>query len=403
MQDMYRPDSNTQPKNRLVQNEPSYYGLERTTHDRVPIDSIWNTLDYTLTFKSVYYLNIAAASVHTVSAIIIMAVFFSLNPNASIDQASTRDPYIASVCYSTNATRAAVDDDTPGSRFRPHSNSNSSSANTTGARPALWVDLEPVVSGKLYLAVIVITFFMLSAVCQGLQAVLKQSYNRRVTTNDVNFVRYVEYSFSASLMMVAIACTLSIFDVFTHVLIFACTFLCMLIGLVSDFLRVLEESLTKIAEATEAADLIIEPGTNTPGQCADSLNRLKWLVHYLSWFAIIVPYMFVFVVSYARTAAGSLRCLKDMPTVEIPIFVHFIVIFQLAAFMSFGVVQVLQFRQSERIAGEDSRLLSPSELRQHRETENERIGLDTEHKFIILSLTAKLVLGWLVASNVLFM
>ena len=71
--------------------------------------------------------------------------------------------------------------------------------------------------------------------------------------------------------------------------------------------------------------------------------------------------------------------------------------------MSFGVVQVLQFRQSERIAGEDSRLLSPSELRQHRETENERIGLDTEHKFIILSLTAKLVLGWLVASNVLFM
>jgi hypothetical protein len=34
--------------------------------------------------------------------------------------------------------------------------------------------------------------------------------------------------------------------------------------------------------------------------------------------------------------------------------------------------------------------------------ENKRIGLKTEFAFVILSLTAKSVLGWIVAGNLLF-
>ena len=315
-----------------------------------------------ITFKVIYGLNFFTAAVHATSATIIALVYMGNPSPVSLESRESTSPYLPAVCFTPRPANAVAID--------------------PSHRPGFSVRLEEFIELKTYLAFIVVLFFALSAAFQAAQGARKAKYRDRVVNNRVNLLRYVEYSLSASLMMVGIACTLMIYDFFTHVLIFALTFLCMHIGLVADFLRVLQNSLTRIKEATEGVQMDVEIH---PSTCIKDLGKLKWFTHWLGWIAIMVPYIAVFAVNYLRSALRSADCMRNLPadTVipSIPLFVHFVLASQFTLFSIFGFVQYRQFSRKDS---------------------DEKIGLATEHSFIILSLVAKSLLGWLLAFNVLF-
>jgi hypothetical protein len=208
-------------------------------------------------------------------------------------------------------------------------------------------------------------------------------------------MRYIEYSLSASVMMVSIACVLTVYDFFTHILVFTCTFLCMHLGLVADYLRFLEMSLTDLHEGMEQnSDKLsdIDHLTGNAENCKKAVQKLKWFTHALSWVAIMVPYLcFVFVV-YMFTANNEWTCLSGMTNgPEMPGWVHGIVVGQFILFSIFGLVQVTQFCSNTRSGDFDKD-----------KKRIEVIGIRTEYSFVLLSLIAKTMLGWLIAYNVIF-
>ncbi|KAJ1466807.1 hypothetical protein T484DRAFT_1756353 [Baffinella frigidus] len=327
------------------------------------------------TFDLIYGLNFLTAGVHAISALIILVMFMSSEPSPSLDEVGGITVYLPSVCYTPDR-------------------------NNEG-RPTFTLEPQPVVSVKTYFAVIVILFFVLSAGFQFAAGIRKNGYRKRLVRNDVNIWRYAEYSLSASLMMVAIACVLTVYDFFTHMLVFLCTFLCMHLGLVADFLRYLQGTLhfgisQDLGLGTEAYETAVN--------CVTSVKHLKWFVHVLSWAAIFVPYFCVFFVGYGFTAFALWDCLADLPddARDMPFYVHMIVILQFLLFNIFGVVQLMQFLSN---TGETTPKTESALYRWFGygvvETV-QKVGIRTEHRFILLSLIAKSLLGWLIAANLIF-
>jgi len=318
-------------------------------------------------FETIYTLNIVAATVHAVSGFVVFGRAFYMQPMTLPSGYETVGnqaigPYLPAVCFRSRGSN--------------------------GIPPLFFVEPQLTWDLKVYTAVLVTMFFLLSAGFQAFQAINKDAYRQRVESNGTNFLRYIEYSFSASVMMVCVATTLMIFDLFTHMLIFTCTFTCMLLGLLADCLRTNARQLQSVLRDHPTITIII----NT----VDELNELKWKTHYLSWATFLKPYVLVYGVSYFRTVYRAWDCLDGLPTNEptTPVWVHVVVVSQFVLFSCFGVVQYLQFN-----AIPDT--ISIKSLHQELE-DDKRIGTTTEFSFIFLSLTAKSILGWLVAGNFLF-
>ena len=324
-----------------------------------------------ITFEFLYYLNFITAFVHLLSAMIILIMSLDLEPAIHPLKEggnSVIGPYLAAVCYT---------------------GTNETSSNQT--RPHFHTEPEQAFDLRIYFAVLVTIFFFLSAIFQAGQGFFKEDYKERVETNGVNYVRYIEYSLSASVMMIAIASSLMIWDIYTHILIFTCTLLCMMLGLVADFVRVLEYNITR--HLTERQGYWSE--------CLTDLARLKWFTHYLGWIGILSPYLLVFLIAYVRSVSRSSNCLQavDDSVGNVPTFVHFLLFFQFYLFSSFGFVQVIQFAYDPMYMtlypepnGEDPY-----------DKELKRVGIATEFCFVILSLIAKSILGWMIAANILFL
>jgi len=318
-------------------------------------------------FETIYTLNIVAATVHAVSGFVVFGRAFYMQPMTPPPGDETVGnqaigPYLPAVCFKSRGSN--------------------------GIPPLFFVEPQLTWDLKVYTAVLVTMFFLLSAGFQAFQAIDKEAYRQRVESNGTNFLRYIEYSFSASIMMVCIATTLVIFDLFTHMLIFTCTFTCMLLGLLADCLRTNARQLQSV--------LRDHPNISIVRNAIDELNEIKWKTHYISWAALLKPYILVYGVSYFRTVYRAWNCLDELPanTPTTPVWVHVVVISQFFLFSCFGVVQYLQFN-----AISDTIIITPIE---QEIKEDLRIGTTTEFSFIVLSLTAKSILGWVVAANLLF-
>jgi hypothetical protein len=334
------------------------------------------------TFETLYYYNFFTAFLHALSAILIFALSVNIKQEVgTVEQCSTRNftttvgPYLPAACWGDVRNNT---------------------------RPSFNIQPEQEFDLKVYYAVLITTFFSLSAIFQAGQGISYEDYKHRVETNDVNYLRYIEYSLSASFMMVAISCSLMIYDIYSHVLVFTCTMICMLIGLVSDFLRM---TARQIREQ--------EPQGGFWDLCLRDLEHLKWFTHGLGWVAIMVPYCFVFAISYLRAILRSSDCLQKLDDTAEPVpgFVHLIIISQFALFSSFGLVQLFQFRDypfyyktvtPDHMAG-SVQIPTPYPINSTGYKEGvKRIGMAAEHRFITLSAIAKTLLGWLIAANILF-
>jgi hypothetical protein len=318
---------------------------------------------------------------------------------------STTGPYLASMCFEPS---------------------------TRTGRPPFTIETANVFDLRVYLTALITIFFVLSSAFQFYQAYDKAAYKIRVETNGTNFIRYIEYSITASVMMVAVACVLGVFDVYIHILAFACTLLCQLLGLLADCLRTIRRSIG--AENTYG---FYGYGPGVDGSqdtikkdVIQHLKNLQWMAHYMGWFSMLTPYICVFVVAYFRTVLGHGTCAHsaaaDVPREKKPEFVHVIVIIQFILFNSFGFVQLAQFwndpedKYTNTEEGDNMKkriregklgqplVQNPDEQLIHQlqimvQGDNKRIGINTERRFVLLSLVAKTLLGWVIAANLLFL
>ena len=366
---------------------------------------VLQVLGWGTTFETLYYYNFVTAGVHALNALMVALLSMNIEPDGvRIEEGPTRNfthvtgPYIAATC-TVNNTGILID---------------GTYMDLKGPDTLFFVQPEQEFDLKTYFAILIVIFFSLSAVFQAAQGFSKEAYRRRVETNDVNVLRYIEYSLSASVMMVAIANGIMIFDIYTHILVFTCTMLCMMLGLVADYIRMAERTIHEQL-LTSAIWMNYTQG----------LNSLMWRVHYLGWIAMLSPYFFVFGVAYYRVSMDLSQCSQNSNASQQgpPDYVPVILFGQLGLFSAFGVVQTLQFMSYPYTYENGNKykkikLLPPgAELQQHY-VPNEQaagslqqygyyegmkdIGIAAEHRFISLSVFAKTLLGWIIVANIIF-
>ena len=152
-----------------------------------------------------------------------------------------------------------------------------------------------------------------------------------------NPLRFVEYGFSASIMLIAIALLNGVTDINLIASIAVLTSACQLCGLVVEYL--------------------------------DDM-KLKWILHFNGWLQ--------FFCAYGIIGHAFYKSIESSETGGSPVFVYVIVFALFLLYSLFGFVQF-----SELII-----VLNP---------------ITKEKSYVILSLTAKLLLGWTIFSNVLIL
>ena len=233
------------------------------------------------------------------------------------------------------------------------------------------------------IAVLLVTFFFLSAVFQAL-FLASSDHRQSILLNRPQWFRFSEYALSAGCMIVAIFIAFGMLDMYLHATAFVLTLLCMLTGLAADFSR----DLSLSADAGEALKR--------------RLRGLALALHYLAW----IPMMVVWAVLWAVVvdmANGQDVCRQPNGN-ALPAWVWAVLVVQFLLFVSFGYVQLLQFsrqfdidivRRFVRTGPHETFLaLNPS-------YDPAAVGILTEQGFLCLSLVAKSVLGWIVYSEVL--
>jgi len=191
----------------------------------------------------------------------------------------------------------------------------------------------------IHLSWLVAAFLFLSAFAH---LVIATVYNKQYNADlehGINRARWVEYSLSASTMMVAIAMLVGIYDLGSLLMIFALVAVMNLMGLVME----IHNQTTK---------------------------RTSWLSYHVGVFAGIIPWVVVALFFWAANAYG---------VGEIPTFVYWIYASIFLFFNCFAINMVLQYKK-----------VGPW-----------RDYLYGERAYIVLSLIAKSALAWQVFAGTL--
>ena len=180
-----------------------------------------------------------------------------------------------------------------------------------------------------------------------------------------NPLRFIEYSISASIMLIAIALLNGVTSLDLILSIGVLTSMCQISGLVVEYL--------------------------------DNI-KLKWLLHFTGWVQFIAAYLII----YRAFNNSVVKSETNGP----PEFVYIIVLVLFLLYGCFGMVQLTELfcecKCCEKLNMEDKRTnkcliyVCPS-VREN----NKCNPVYKEVVYIILSLTAKLILGWLIFTNVL--
>jgi len=196
---------------------------------------------------------------------------------------------------------------------------------------------------NLPLAWLVAGFLVISSLAHLIIATV---YNRRYNANlleGINKARWWEYSISASVMMVAIAMLVGIYDVGSLLMIFA---------------------LVAVMNMTGLAMEVYNRGKLALGE------KPNWLAFKLGSFAGVTPWLVVALGFWASSRYG---------TGEIPTFVYWIYVSIFVFFNCFAINMILQYKRVGKWAD----------------------YLYGERAYIILSLVAKSLLAWQVFAGTL--
>lgn len=200
--------------------------------------------------------------------------------------------------------------------------------------------LEPAVKTLFHIQLpwLIATFFFLSAAAHLLiGTVYNKRYNRDLS-HGLNKARWVEYSLSASIMMVAISLLVGIYDASSLVMIFVLIAIMNLMGLVMEVYN-------------------------------QTTSKTNWLSYYIGCLAGAVPWLVVAFYLWLGAHEGS----------KAPTFVYWIFVSIFVFFSCFAINMVLQYKK-----------VGP--------WKNYLYG---ERAYIILSLVAKSLLAWQVFAGTL--
>lgn len=200
--------------------------------------------------------------------------------------------------------------------------------------------LEPATTHlfDLSVPVLVTSFFLLSAIAHLIIAtVYNKQYNNDLAKG-INTVRWIEYAISASIMMVAIAVLVGVYDFTNLLMIFVLIAIMNLLGLMME----VHNQTTK---------------------------KTNWLSYWVGCFAGIVPWLVIGFYFWLSADQGSAP----------PAFVYWIFVSIFIFFSCFAVNMVLQYKK-----------IGP--------WKNYLYG---ERAYIILSLVAKTLLAWQVFAGTL--
>ena len=188
------------------------------------------------------------------------------------------------------------------------------------------------------LPLLIVAFFFLSAIAHFSIATFYHSRYVALLAKGINKARWIEYSASASIMMVAISLLVGIYDFMSLVMIFTLTAIMNLMGLVME----VHNQTTK---------------------------RTNWLSYWIGCLAGIVPWFAIAFYMWLGAEQGS----------KAPDFVYWIFVSIFVFFNSFAINMVLQYNK-----------IGP--------WKNYLYG---EFAYIVLSLVAKSLLAWQVFAGTL--
>ena len=219
---------------------------------------------------------------------------------------------------------------------------------------------------------LVISFHLLSFVFQGAAALTDAceqgccgyKYSEMIAYGK-NPLRFIEYSLSASIMLMCIAIVNGITNLQLIVAIAVLTASCQLCGMVVEFLPY--------------------------------RSSLKWVLHLTGWLQFMTAYYFI--------AHSFLKAVEETDGIGPPDFVWAIVIALFLLYASFGMVQMAELFCEMRCSDTLCKNF-PLWCRRYRKISGMEGEITPEYKemiFVSLSLGAKLVLGMLIFINVLFM
>lgn len=204
-------------------------------------------------------------------------------------------------------------------------------------RPVLVTATQNVMN--INLAYVVVAFFFMSAIAHTLLATLLRKWYEKNLQNHINKARWIEYSFSASTMLVGISLLSGIYDLSNLVMIFTLTAVMNLMGLVMEVWN-------------------------------QKNAKVNWLSYWIGCLAGIVPWIVFAIYFWGTSTYGS---------GQIPTFVYWIYVSIFLFFNSFAINMYLQYKQVGK-------------------WKNYLYG---ERAYMILSLVAKSLLAWQVFAGTL--
>lgn len=201
-------------------------------------------------------------------------------------------------------------------------------------------NLEPATTTlfDISLPLLIAVFFFLSAIAHFCIATFYNKSYVKQLAQGINKARWIEYSISASIMMVAISLLVGVYDLMSLVMIFSLTAIMNLMGLVME----VHNQTTK---------------------------KTNWLSYWIGCFSGIIPWVVVAFYMWLGADQGS----------KAPDFVYWIFVSIFAFFNCFAINMVLQYKK-----------IGPW-----------KDYLYGEFIYIILSLVAKSLLAWQVFAGTL--
>ena len=302
----------------------------------------WRFGQKSVKLKSYWVYNIIAALLHGVNALL-MVILYAVNDGQDVC-------YQLSVGYASWEQLGASNVSTPDNNFI--------------------ITQKRVNSSKLSLHYLIFGFHLLSCVFQLIPALfdsetcfkcterdswLNYPYTELVEKENRNPIRFIEYSVSASIMLVCIALLTGIYDEIILIAIGVLCAACQMCGLLAEYL--------------------------------EGARRL--LVHVMGWVTLMTAYGIIWayygVANYQAGDNGA------------PNFVHAIVIVMFALFNTFGIIQLTQYYCKGCKDGKIGwwNWVWGGFYRW--------VGQEAELSYVWMSLIAKTVLGWIIYAQVIVM
>ena len=233
---------------------------------------------------------------------------------------------------------------------------------------------------------LIVSFHWLSFVFQ--MGVYFTDYSELITERGVNFLRFIEYSISASIMLLCIAFISNIVLLPSLVGLFFMSFATMILGGIAEALfddSFVDATKKNYSKAEEYVPLYV--------------RSLGWVAHLTGWVTLTAAYGVMIFDNFGLSVGKS--------DVAVPGFVTFIVIGIFCFYMVFGVIQLLQLCMKDPWMGALCGNSRGKSLRLGKNIDitcgrlNVTLNEFVELLYVFNSLTTKTILGWVIISNLL--